>query len=689
MWTELRFDRPLRAGLFVFALLVVPYLVPVLRLEPAWDLLWNHWTIPSLLVTLWFLQYQLAQIERREQRFWFLLIAGFSAWLVRSVLLLAIPEETFSVVAAYLLELLYFALFICFFAAVESRPDLPRGLRPGRLTPRLERVGLAFFAIALMVYFLILPLFTSSPEPLPRTLYLLITFDLFLALRTLQFALTSVSRRWQALFACLSCTAFLWLLTDGAQALFPVWQFDFDDNVPIAALWFLPFLPILAAARIRHFSFRERDGGESTNFLERLAAARSGPGFLLPVYSVALPILHFSLYLMGGLSDAERQSREVLVLATLAVLGTLALLQSLTLRREWDYLEEYRALFDQVADCIFIWRASDQRVLEANQQAADLLGLPFRQLSSKSLAQFSTQTAQDWRYIARAVEEHGMYLFEHTLIDSHGELRYLETAATPLQHGRDKAILSVSRDLTVTKQMEDALTSANEQLKVFLHVAAHQLRTPILTLSGFVAELRSSLSGPVDEPAADRAEVQEALLFIEQAAKDVASLSDAFRDFNRINDLQPEPVQLDLNDLVQEVLASLSLDHRPPDCEIRVQPLPSVIMDATLLRKAFECLFLFALQAIDGEAPGLVRVQAEEKHLEFQFRIWTSGCAVAREARDRAFHPLEVVLDGEGNLFFARALILRMRGRIWIESVTEEGTSITFTIPRRVMIGTS
>jgi diguanylate cyclase (GGDEF)-like protein/PAS domain S-box-containing protein len=139
-----------------------------------------------------------------------------------------------------------------------------------------------------------------------------------------------------------------------------------------------------------------------------------------------------------------------------------------TLRTAHYSQGRYRALFDHTNDAVFLLDMN-QRYIEANQAAADLLGYPRDELIGKSILEVVPQEE------AKAVrnnfqkldKESSLPLFERTFVRSDGSRRITEVSITvvPAEDGGPRYYQSVIRDISERKRLEHDLRYSLEEME--------------------------------------------------------------------------------------------------------------------------------------------------------------------------------------------------------------------------------
>jgi hypothetical protein len=158
--------------------------------------------------------------------------------------------------------------------------------------------------------------------------------------------------------------------------------------------------------------------------------------------------------------------------------------------------------------------------------------------------------------------------------------------------------------------------------------AAHQLGTPLMSLHGWIENLRSR---PTPPPG-----------FAEHLRADTERLDRVAQRFERIgNAPRRELIGLGaLADRVAGYFRSRLPRHANP-IELRVEaagPGPHIFGDPVLLEWALEALVKNAIDALQGRA-GTITIMADAVNGAGELRVMDDGPGVSREVRRRLFDP--------------------------------------------------
>jgi signal transduction histidine kinase len=177
-------------------------------------------------------------------------------------------------------------------------------------------------------------------------------------------------------------------------------------------------------------------------------------------------------------------------------------------------------------------------------------------------------------------------------------------------------------------QSRIALERANELMTNFVALAAHELRTPVTTVHGFVQTL-NHLGDRLREEQKD-----ELRLALEQQTARMAALVEQLLDLSRLDadavDVQPQ--ELDLRQRLQEIVA-VAAGSRLDDVRVEVTGTATAVVDPSIVDHIVTNLVTNALRY--GKAP--VRVKASVDDGQVRISVEDSGPGVAVEIEETLF----------------------------------------------------
>jgi signal transduction histidine kinase len=203
------------------------------------------------------------------------------------------------------------------------------------------------------------------------------------------------------------------------------------------------------------------------------------------------------------------------------------------------------------------------------------------------------------------------------------ELRALHTVAALTGIALDRVRLFEQEH-----QSRLALERANELITNFVALAAHELRTPVTTVHGFVQTL-NHLGDRLAESQKD-----ELRLALEQQTARMAALVEQLLDVSRLDAeaVEVKPQELDLRQRLEEVVA-VAAGSRLADVRVEVVGPSVAVVDPSILDHIVTNLVTNALRY--GQAPVLVSAVVDGGQVRIS--VEDSGPGVAHEIEETLF----------------------------------------------------
>lgn len=226
----------------------------------------------------------------------------------------------------------------------------------------------------------------------------------------------------------------------------------------------------------------------------------------------------------------------------------------------------------------------------------------------------------------------------------------------------------------------EELRRSNTDLERFAFVAAHELRSPLAIVGGFVETLSRRYRGVLEDGASVL--LDEAL----EGCRRMSVLVDDVLAYSRVG-RRLDVSELDVSEVVREALAELRSDVEDSGAEVEIGELPAVRADRSMLRLVFRNLLANGIKfRRPGQAPRIV-VSAEPGEDEWVFCVADDGIGIPPAEAQRIFEIFERGRDGVGysgsgiGLATCRRVVGELGGRIWCSPGERNGAVFRFTIP--------
>ena len=278
---------------------------------------------------------------------------------------------------------------------------------------------------------------------------------------------------------------------------------------------------------------------------------------------------------------------------------------------------------------------------------------------------------------------------EEWVMSCTGSMHLLETIKAPLiQNGDVAGIVGIARDITVRKEMEDAIQSANEAKSAFLATMSHEIRTPMNSIMGF-AELaleNEDLSPKLTDYLKKITDSSKLLLHIVNDILDISKIESGKMDIEQAPFYLYEVVARCESVVFPNVVdKGLKLDIYQD-----MLPGKKLIGDSVRL---YQVLINLLSNAVKFTNSGMISLNVkttyeDENSISLLFEVKDCGIGMTDDQIKKVFEPF-VQADtsttrnygGTGlGLSITKSIIDLMGGTLEVESVPGEGTTFRINL---------
>jgi PAS domain S-box-containing protein len=192
-------------------------------------------------------------------------------------------------------------------------------------------------------------------------------------------------------------------------------------------------------------------------------------------------------------------------------------------------------------------------------------------------------------------ETPGAFDAEYRVLWPDGVVRWVHAKGEAFFALRDgtrvaERFIGTVRDVTDRREAEEALRRRTREMEQFTYTVSHDLKSPLVTITGFLGMLEAHLEAGRPE------RVKQAVERIRKAAGRMSHLIDDLLELSRVGRVRGEVGPVDVGALVEDVADGLRRRMAAEGCRLRVRPgLPTVRADGRRLSEAFENLLTYAL----------------------------------------------------------------------------------------------
>ncbi len=261
----------------------------------------------------------------------------------------------------------------------------------------------------------------------------------------------------------------------------------------------------------------------------------------------------------------------------------------------------------------------------------------------------------------------------------------------PIEFGELKArVRTMVRIRQLHARLEEQsarLRQANRDMEEFLHAVSHDLRAPVISLTGLAAMLVREYGDRLDD---------RALLWLrrlQDSAESMSALVNHLVEFARMGSAPHRPRPMDLRVLVDQACANLGGQIAASRVRVEIADgWPTVVCDPVSVCQVFQNLIGNATKFMGQQPAPRVEVGHRRAGDSWEIFVRDNGVGIPPAKHQEIFRLFarlgQVETDGLGvGLSTAEKIVQRHGGRIWVESEAGQGATFWFTLPASDPVG--
>jgi len=227
------------------------------------------------------------------------------------------------------------------------------------------------------------------------------------------------------------------------------------------------------------------------------------------------------------------------------------------------------------------------------------------------------------------------------------------------------------------------LEESNKALESFAYTVSHDLRAPLRAISGYARMLAEDHGPSLKE------EGNRWLDGIVANAVKMGQLMDDLLSLSRLGHRAMNVSRIDMNSLVEDVLAMLRTSTTGSRPEMLIAPLPAAEGDPVLIRQVLVNLLENAFKFSRKKPDPRIEVGSFERDGEKVYFVKDNGAGFDMKYSEKLFGVFQRLVsekeyEGTGiGLATVHRIITRHGGRIWAEAAPDEGATFFFTLEQK------
>ncbi len=248
--------------------------------------------------------------------------------------------------------------------------------------------------------------------------------------------------------------------------------------------------------------------------------------------------------------------------------------------------------------------------------------------------------------------------------------------------------ISVVTDISERSRQEkerealfEEMERKNAELEQFTYTVSHDLKSPLITIKGFLGLLEKDIASGKD------VQIKDDIARISNAASRMKQLLEELLELSRIGRLMNPPQEVSLDNVAHEAVETIAGIVAENKITIEISPsLPIILGDALRIREVFQNLLENAIRFMGDQAHPTIQIGS--KVLKGKAVIYVRDNGIGLDPKYfktvfGLFKRLNPNIEGTGvGLTLVKRIVEVHNGEIWIESEgTGRGCTFCFTLP--------
>lgn len=248
-----------------------------------------------------------------------------------------------------------------------------------------------------------------------------------------------------------------------------------------------------------------------------------------------------------------------------------------------------------------------------------------------------------------------------------------------LAAARQKADL-LRRQKELEEKTNDLMAQKAIELEQFAYVASHDLKAPLRTISNFLQLLATRYKGRLDE------EADQYIQFAVEGSQRLTRLVDDLLDYTRAGSTLKKTDGVNVSEVIEEVVENLKAQREESGAEITYDQFPTLSADRNHLVQLFQNLIGNAISYRSEKRPPKIHISVEAtKFKGWTFAVRDNGVGFDMKHATEIFQMFKTMNSaGKGTgigLAICKKIVEAHGGKIWVNSVIDEGTTFSFVLP--------
>jgi len=224
------------------------------------------------------------------------------------------------------------------------------------------------------------------------------------------------------------------------------------------------------------------------------------------------------------------------------------------------------------------------------------------------------------------------------------------------------------------------LQMAYEELEAFAYSVSHDLKAPLRSISGFITILIDKYQDKLDE---------EGIGYINKVHQSSLRMNELIDDLLLLSQVGRREIVsqvIDISTLAEEIFSNLAKREIEREIKFSAKDCPNVEADRNLTQIILTNLLSNSIKFTRDKSIAEIELGCFNENGDHIFFLKDNGIGFDMKYSDKVFSPFQRLhsqteFEGTGiGLAIVQRIIQRHKGRVWLESEVNKGTTVYFTL---------
>ena len=238
---------------------------------------------------------------------------------------------------------------------------------------------------------------------------------------------------------------------------------------------------------------------------------------------------------------------------------------------------------------------------------------------------------------------------------------------------------SLKKEIEIQENLIHELEQKNEELERFTYTASHDLKSPLITIKGFLSYIEQDTKlGNHEKLALDIQRISEATEKMNRMLTDLLELS-------RVGHVIKKAENIPFDEIIREALQRVEGQLQEKRTKVKVaSDFPIIYADKERLIEVIQNLVDNAIKFMGKQKNPLIEIGIKKENDAEVYFVKDNGVGMKKEFHNKIFglfDKLDSASEGTGiGLALVKRIIEVHGGKIWVESQEGKGTTFYFTL---------